>query len=188
MSWTDRATTVLLLKCCVYPGTKFCQNWLQTPNHLLKSMDYVLLNSHCILKSGCECPAHQGCSAWNQLKLYLNLKAAIIRKVHPSHQERNANCCKGCWALSCEQHVGFAVCTMSGKSSVRCNRHCYFYCNAHCFWTYIHVYIYTQEHEIMLPCKHRIQFSCLLLCTVSENYVKIKNALTKSFISCSPQL
>lgn len=110
MSWTDRATTVLLLKCCVYPGTKFCQNWLQTPNHLLKSMDYVLLNSHCILKSGCECPAHQGCSAWNQLKLYLNLKAAIIRKVHPSHQERNANCCKGCWALSCEQHVGFAVC------------------------------------------------------------------------------
>lgn len=72
----------------------------------------MLLNPYDDLKSGCECLAYQGHSARNWPKLYLNLKAVIVRKMHLSHHERNGYeflTSKECWAQSCEQHLEFVV-------------------------------------------------------------------------------
>lgn len=49
----------------------------------------MLLNPYNDLKSWCLCLAHQGGSARSWLKLYLNLKAVIVRKARFSHYERN---------------------------------------------------------------------------------------------------
>lgn len=54
-------------------------------------MDCMLLNRYDDLKSGYERLAHQGHSARNWPKLYPNLKAVTVRKMHLSHHERNGS-------------------------------------------------------------------------------------------------
>lgn len=147
-------------------------------------MECMLLNHYGLLKSGCECLAHQGQSPRNWPKLYLNLKAFIIRKMHLSHHERNQygfltsprksghNPVSNSWIFWCILNL------KTLKSFLGLNSFC-------------HLFIVTRAVFQRICDISPTEFSshvCLCVCRATSKSKLFACALANSFTSCSAQL